>query len=176
MTMALLVQGYANDTTPAVYAILAVGFGIVTAVGGVQLLGNIKGERANRQRTVDMLRSADPRHPEFVHVLREAFAAFDTDHSGDISIAELREMLEILFPHASRVQLGGAMKEAKHFATKENTFFEAAFVDAVVLAVKSLQAHEQDINYVDTPPPVHAQGVQTQPLRWFRGRVAPHED
>jgi len=151
LTLAMLVQGSDNGSTPAFWTILVVGFVTVTLVGGWHLHRNLRNEHELRKRTVNMLRTADPCDPGYVKVLHEAFLAFDMDNSGDISVKELRMLLEIVFPTASRVQLSHVMKETRHFGSKEGNFFEHAFVDAVLCAVKAMHKLEHDVNYDAMP-------------------------
>ena len=54
--------------------------------------------------------------------------------SGDISLQEMREMLEQIFPDVTRVQFATIMKDLRGLADNNNSYDEQSFLDAVMLA------------------------------------------
>ena len=54
--------------------------------------------------------------------------------SGDISLQEMRLMLEQIFPDVSRPQFATLMKDLRGLADNNNSYDEQSFLDAVMLA------------------------------------------
>ena len=54
--------------------------------------------------------------------------------SGDISLQEMRMMLEQIFPDVSRPQFATLMKDLRGLADNNNSYDEQSFLDAVMLA------------------------------------------
>lgn len=162
-----------DESAPPVafWLIMILGFIVVTALFILRVRHELMLEYSRRRKTVEMLRTSDTQSPEYVEVLRSAFVAFDTDDSGDISLQELREMLEIIFPDEARMRFAGVMKDVRSLASsvgatwtttihaltasclspkwvsarlsrgvrQADTFDEASFIDAVLLAVKDIR-------------------------------------
>ena len=101
-------------------------------------------QNSRRNSTIKSLQGTDPSSPRFLDVLREAFTAFDVDDSGDISLGEMRAMLERLFPDASRSAFAKMMKELRAHADSDHCFDVDSFLDAAILAIQTLSAQEVD--------------------------------
>jgi len=140
-----------SSPTAAFWAILIAGSTLILLVFFAQLRSNLRHEASRRERCVELLRSNDPKDSNYLNVLREAFVAFDTDDSGDISLAELRALLDILFPEESRVAMIGIMREARQFSNHEDHLDEAAFIDAVLMALSKVRGHSHDNIKYDDP-------------------------
>lgn len=59
--------------------------------------------------------------------------------SGDISLQELRLLLEQIFPDATRVQFATLMKDLRPLADNNNSYDEQSFLDAVMLVFQALK-------------------------------------
>jgi len=153
LCLAMLVWGINHDedsSGPTVgwWCIIIIGFSVVSITAKIQLSANLNHEKRRRAHTVHLLRHANPNDASYVNTLREAYVAFDTDDSGDISLAELREMLEHIFPDYTRVKKAEVMKEVKELANSDDAFDENSFIDAVLIAIKRLRGAEfANINY-----------------------------
>jgi len=151
LVLSLIIWGYTNEANAAFWLVLVFGFTIVTSLFVIQLRHEIGFENARRARTIHLLQSTLTTDPNFVNVLRDAFVAFDTDDSGDISVAEMRELLEIIFPHEDRQEFVQVIKEIKQFANSSDTFDLNSFIDAVIMAVMYIRqrngGEEADIKY-----------------------------
>lgn len=144
LVVALLVWGVYHDEPPsgpplAFWLILVFGLIAVTVAFVLKLRYEIDAEFSRRRNVVHMLRTTNTSDIGFVEVLRDAFVAFDTDDSGDISFAELRHLLEIIFPDENRLRFATIMKEVKQFGDHQDNLDEASFIDAVLLAVNTVR-------------------------------------
>ena len=149
MCAALFLWGMRHDDPPSAptlesQILLGAGFALFTILFCLQLRREMGREKARRRRTANLLRSSDTTSPNYINVLREAFDAFDMDNSGDISMGELRELLEIIFPNENRLQLAEVMKEARKFSDRSDNLDENSFIDAVLIAVKGLRKHHPE--------------------------------
>lgn len=141
---ALFIWGIGHDDPPSgpnvgSWVVLIVGWSLATLYVVRRIRVELHRERGRREASVALLTSTSPTDNNFLAILRDAFIAFDTDDSGDISLQEMREMLENIFPDASRIQFAAVMKDLRGLADNSNAFDEASFLDAVLLAFQALR-------------------------------------
>ena len=177
LVAAMLIWGVHHEEPPsgppaAFWVVLVLGCILVTLLFYLTVRRAIGRENRRRQHTIDLLRTSDPLQPSFIHVLKEAFVAFDTDDSGDISLNELREMLEIIFPDHDRLMMADIMlQDVKPFANFEDKFDEGTFIDAVLHAVKRLRG--VSVKYAESKveqPPCSEATKNSRMVQFFRSR------
>ena len=137
LLVALFVWG-SDRYSAAPWVILSAGWLILSCICFWLLRKIANREVRRRKNIVKLLLKTEPNKEKFIEVLSQAFEAFDTDHSGCISMNELRVLLECIYPGNTRNERAEVSLEVKRFANQNGELEEEAFIDAVLYAVEKM--------------------------------------
>ena len=135
---------------------------IIMALGWLHVRQLIRATRQAQEKAITNLARVNPADATaYDEAIKHVFYAFDEDDSGQLGLHEMRDLITMLHPSATKNNVRKAMLEARKYADGDGELDHDNFTDALIVVDEFMRSELGEDKYLEQRKSVQHGGISS---------------